>query len=66
MGRRYVVLEDGKWVEPIKTGYRLGCCDCGLVHRINFRVRKGGAIQFQAFRDKRATAAKRRKRGATR
>lgn len=42
----------------------MGCCDCGLVHRINFRV-QNGKVQFQAFRDNRATAAKRRKAAPT-
>jgi hypothetical protein len=44
-------------------GYRLACCDCGLVHAIRFRVvdSKGGkAVQFKAARHVRATAAKRR------
>jgi hypothetical protein len=36
------------------------CCDCGLVHRMDFRIVKG-RVQFRPFRDKRATAAARRK-----
>jgi hypothetical protein len=27
-----------KWITPIMRGYRLGCCDCGLVHNVRFRV----------------------------
>ena len=50
-----------EWIEPAKFGYRLGCCDCGLVHNINFRV-KNKKIQFQAQRNERATSAKRRKK----
>ena len=30
----------GEWVQPVKTGYLMECCDCGLVHRIDFRVVK--------------------------
>ena len=26
------------WQTPVMRGYRLGCCDCGLVHDIDFRV----------------------------
>jgi len=26
------------WQKPVMRGYRLGCCDCGLVHDIDFRV----------------------------
>ncbi|GAG45807.1 unnamed protein product, partial [marine sediment metagenome] len=30
-------------------GYRLKCCDCGLVHKFDFRIKKG-TVQFRAFR----------------
>ena len=47
------------WERPMQTGYRLGCCDCGLIHHANFRVRQGAAeVQFRI--NKRATAAARR------
>jgi hypothetical protein len=26
------------WVVPVMQGYRMGCCDCGLVHNIDFSV----------------------------
>jgi len=26
------------WQKPVMRGYRLGCCDCGLVHDFDFRV----------------------------
>lgn len=56
----------GEWVQPIKRGYRLACCDCGLVHILNFRVVKYAdgkrvKIQFQAFRDDKETKALRKK-----
>lgn len=57
--RRYPVLEDGEWIRPVKRGYRTACCDCHLVHRLNFRL-VDGCIEYQAFRDERATAAMRR------
>jgi hypothetical protein len=44
-------LTDGQWVSPIHRGYRLACCDCGLEHRMDFRIRKG-AVQFRATRVK--------------
>ncbi len=28
------------WINPKMTGYHMACCDCGLVHTINFRVFK--------------------------
>lgn len=58
----------GEWVQPVKKGYKLACCDCGLVHAVNFRIIKyaGGKrakVQLQAFRDERATKALRKKEG---
>lgn len=57
---KYYEPQAGEWVSPRRTGYRLACCDCGLVHRMDFRV-KDGKIQFRAFHAKRSTAAIRRK-----
>ena len=60
MGRRYDTPEAGEWVRPVKRGYRLGCCDCGLVHRIDFEHipwGRGRKVIFRAFRDDRATRA---------
>lgn len=62
---KYVQQYDGDWVKPVMCGYRMACCDCGLVHRINFKVIRWGRgykVMFQAFRHNRATAAKRRKK----
>lgn len=28
------------WQKPVMTNYALACCDCGLVHRVNFRCIK--------------------------
>lgn len=50
----------GEWVQPIRKGYKLACCDCGLVHTMNFRVRNG-RVQFAVWRNNRATAIMRRK-----
>lgn len=37
-------MDEGKgwcrWVPPMMKGYRMGCCDCGLVHDMEFRVVK--------------------------
>ncbi len=27
-----------KWINPIMKGYLLKCCDCGLVHELDFKV----------------------------
>jgi hypothetical protein len=57
---KYHQQQDGEWVQP-KEGYKMACCDCGLIHRMEFRVR-GGKVQFRAWRDNRATAARRRRK----
>ena len=62
---RYCKPEAGQWVQPIRRRYKLACCDCGLVHRMDFRLvtndrGPGKKIQFRAYRDERATAAMRR------
>ena len=44
-------IVDGEWVTPVHRGYRLRCCQCGLTHRMNFRV-AGKKVQFQAVRVK--------------
>jgi hypothetical protein len=35
----YRKQHDGDRVMPEMTGYKMECCDCGLVHRIDFEVR---------------------------
>lgn len=61
MAKPYRQVHDGEWVQPVRRGYRMMCCDCSLVHVLNFRVRRG-SIQIQAIRHKRATAAARRRK----
>jgi hypothetical protein len=59
-------LYDGQWVTPVMRGYRMVCCDCELTHRVDFRVVHHGkrhSVEFRATRDKRATAARRKRRG---
>lgn len=55
----YEKPEPYEWIQPIRKGYKLCCCDCGLVHKFEFRVSKG-QIQFRGDRDNRATAMVRR------
>lgn len=58
--RAYYKPEAGEWVQPIRRGYRLACCDCGLVHLMNFRT-KNKRVQFAVFRANRSTAAMRKR-----
>ena len=57
----YHQVTDGEWTGVVLRGGREQCCDCGLVHRINYRINKNGRIEFQVFRDARATAAVRKR-----
>ena len=59
MGRVYEYETEGKWIQPVRRGYRIACCDCGLVHQMDFRVRKR-RVQFRVFQDNRATGQVRR------
>lgn len=58
----YEKVKPRKWIQPVRTGYKAACCDCGLVHSLDFRVYKSRA-QFRASRDTRATNALRKKWG---
>ena len=49
-----------RWVQPVMKGYLLACCDCGLVHRMEFRT-DGKHVQFRAKRAPRHTAKQRKK-----
>lgn len=33
-------VEDGwsRWVQPVMRSYKMACCDCGLVHVMEFRA----------------------------
>ena len=46
--------------------HKTACCDCGLVHQIQYRIDEveglGDRVAIRVRRDERATAAKRRKR----
>jgi len=49
---------NGVW-KDVKRSSFVGCCDCGLVHRIDFRS-KNGKLQQRFFRRPRLTAQARR------
>lgn len=55
-----VQVKAGEWVQPVMRGYMMVCCDCSLVHRMNFRIKKG-RVQLQAFRSDKYTRYWRRK-----
>lgn len=62
---KYQQVKSGEIVQPRMKGYKLCCCDCGLVHVFTFIVVKHGRgykVRFTAERDARATAAIRREK----
>lgn len=69
MARFTQVVQDdsgwSEWIQPVRKGYKLACCDCGLVHNVDFRVLKRNStgartVQFRVGRNARSTALMRR------
>lgn len=50
-----------RWVYPDMENYKMACCDCGLVHDMQFRVTDDyDRVEFRARRNNRSTAQVRR------
>ena len=67
MGRKYPVMvpdDEGwsEWIHPL-PGYRFACCDCGLVHDLEFDLSDDNKLIFRARRNNRATGQIRRHKG---
>ena len=67
--KRFKKVKDREWIQPVMKGYLMACCDCGLVHRMDFRIVKGHKkrklveqVQLRASRARNYTAAQRRKK----
>ena len=60
--RIYQDVKANVWVQPVRCGYKMACCDCYLVHQLDFRIHKN-RVQMRIRRDSRATAQLRRFRG---
>ena len=47
-------VKAGEWQQPTRKGYLMKCCDCGLVHSIDFKLVKYGdnkhKIRMRAYR----------------
>jgi Zn-finger protein len=64
----YPSPESGEWVQPTRRGYLMQCCDCGLVHRLDFKLvqyanGKRRKIRFRVDREDAETARVRKARG---
>ena len=55
----YDTIAYAQWTRPRMRNFREQCCDCGLIHRLDFRI-VDGRVEFKTRRDDRATAAARR------
>ena len=60
MSKGYYHVSNGEWIIVPRRGYKEQCCDCGLVHKLNFKINDKGQIEIQTTRDERSTAAVRR------
>ncbi len=58
MSTVYTQRFDGEWVD-VSEDKLFACCDCGLVHRQEFLI-VGESVLRRVFRDRRATADRRR------
>lgn len=59
----YHHLTDGEWFRPAMRNHHDQCCDCGLVHLMDFRivtVRGRQRVEYRARRHGKATGGARR------
>jgi hypothetical protein len=57
------VAADGEWLQFARKGHKLVCCDCGLVHDVEFGI-VNGHVEVKFKRNNRSTAAMKRKKKA--
>jgi hypothetical protein len=58
----YIQRFEGEWVDVTEERF-LACCDCGLIHKEEYRIvpsENGDHIFRRVFRDNQATANRRR------
>lgn len=60
LAKKYNHIEYNTWTTIAKNNFILACSDCGLAHRINFRINKDNNIELQVFYATRETAGIRR------
>ena len=39
--KKFKTVKKNKWQQPVMEGYLMKCCDCGLVHEMDFRIAYG-------------------------
>ena len=54
----YPIMQNGELVSPKMEGYKMRCCDCNLVHKIDFAIVKikkeypDGSMDVETVEDK--------------
>lgn len=59
--RKYHQVHDGVWFKPTMKNHMEQCCDCGLIHKVEYRI-VDGEIEYKAWRVKGETKEVRRRR----
>jgi hypothetical protein len=49
-----------EWIEPTMKDFEWVCCDCGLTHKVDFRI-QDGEIVLRARRNDRLTKKERKR-----
>ena len=57
---KYSNLKDNEWITPLYKEFTMICCNCGLTHKVNFRI-KNNRIQLRLKRNNYSTANVRKK-----
>lgn len=57
--RNYEQVFDGEWVPTKRRGNYEQCCDCGLVHVVDYRINKYNQIEYRVRRHGPATGGAR-------
>ena len=39
--KKFKKVQENKWQQPVMKDYLMKCCDCGLVHEMEFRIAYG-------------------------
>lgn len=53
--KKFKPAKDNKWEQPVMKDYLMKCCDCGLIHQMDFRIaygknRENDRVQLRARR----------------
>jgi len=62
MSTTYPQLKKGGMItlNPVSENFKFACCDCGLIHTLDFKIIKNMNIEMTVTRDNRATGQYRR------